>query len=88
MVTSSAEHAASPGLGEWLETFNATANLVNDEDNALNDMQQIGVASAFAEPGRFSHLESSAWDLAQYVRRRIGEYRKLAGSAATAENIL
>lgn len=88
MVTGSAEHAASPGLGAWLETFNATANLVNDEDNALNDLQQIGVASAFAEPGRFSHLESSAWDLAQYVRRRIGAYRAAAGGVTAAEHIL
>ena len=88
MVTGSAEHAASPGLGAWLESFNATANLVNDEDNALNDMQQIGVASAFAEPGRFSHLESSAWDLAQYVRRRIGEYRAANGGVAAADAIL
>ncbi len=84
MLTGTAEQAASPDLDQWLASFNVTANLVNDEDNALNDMQQIGVASAFAAPGRFSHLESGAWDLAQYVRRRIAEHRQRIGDPAVA----
>jgi len=46
--------------------------VVNDEDIAVNVMQQRGAATRAAAPGRFSHLEKACWQLADYVRERIG----------------
>jgi phenylpropionate dioxygenase-like ring-hydroxylating dioxygenase large terminal subunit len=45
--------------------------VVNDEDIAVNVMQQRGAATRCAVPGRFSHLEKALWQLADYVRERI-----------------
>lgn len=45
--------------------------VVNDEDIAVNVMQQHGAATRCAVPGRFSHLEKALWQLADYVRERI-----------------
>ena len=47
--------------------------VVNDEDIAVNVMQQRGAATRSAAPGRFSHLEKALWQLADYVRERIGD---------------
>jgi hypothetical protein len=58
---------------QWLAEYTATAEMVNKEDNDINLMQQIGVSSARAAVGRFSHLEAGAWHLAQFVRRCIRE---------------
>ena len=45
--------------------------IVNDEDIAVNVMQQRGAATRAAVPGRFSHLEKALWQLADYVRDRL-----------------
>jgi len=45
--------------------------VVNDEDIAVNVMQQRGAATRSAVPGRFSHLEKALWQLADYVRERL-----------------
>jgi phenylpropionate dioxygenase-like ring-hydroxylating dioxygenase large terminal subunit len=45
--------------------------VVNDEDIAVNEMQQRGAATRSAVAGRFSHLEKALWQLADYVRERI-----------------
>jgi phenylpropionate dioxygenase-like ring-hydroxylating dioxygenase large terminal subunit len=45
--------------------------VVNDEDIAVNEMQQRGAATRSAVAGRFSHLEKALWQLAEYVRERI-----------------
>jgi len=45
--------------------------VVNDEDIAVNEMQQRGVATRTALPGRFSDLEKALWQLADYVRDRV-----------------
>jgi phenylpropionate dioxygenase-like ring-hydroxylating dioxygenase large terminal subunit len=45
--------------------------LVNDEDIAVNVMQQRGAATRSAAPGRFSQLEKALWQLADYIRERI-----------------
>jgi nitrite reductase/ring-hydroxylating ferredoxin subunit len=71
LATRERSQVAEPGFDRWLEEFNKTAELVNEEDNAINDRQQRGVASAYATEGRFSHLEACAWHLAQYVRRGL-----------------
>lgn len=71
LATRERSQVAQPGFADWLAQFNATADLVNKEDNDINDRQQKGVASARAAVGRFSHLEGCAWHLAQFVRRRL-----------------
>jgi len=43
----------------------------NDEDIAINRMQQRGVATGAARPGRFSHLEKALWQFANYLRQRL-----------------
>jgi phenylpropionate dioxygenase-like ring-hydroxylating dioxygenase large terminal subunit len=45
--------------------------VVNDEDIAVNEMQQLGAATRAALPGRFSELEKALWQLADYVRDRV-----------------
>jgi phenylpropionate dioxygenase-like ring-hydroxylating dioxygenase large terminal subunit len=45
--------------------------VVNDEDIAVNEMQQRGAATSSARPGRFSHLEKALWQLANYIRERL-----------------
>ncbi len=68
LATRERPQVQEPGFAGWLEEFEATAALINKEDNDINELQQIGVASRRSEPGRFSHLEGCPWDLAQYVR--------------------
>jgi len=41
------------------------------EDNHVNELQQLGAASRLARPGRLSQLETTVWDLANYVRDRL-----------------
>src|ERR1700761_1980674 len=65
------EQVAAPDFAEKLAEAQAKSAIINAEDNAVNDLQQIGAGSAVARTGRFSHLEASSWHLAQYVRRRI-----------------
>lgn len=72
LATRERAQVAEPGFSTWLAEFIATADIVNKEDNDINCMQQLGVASSRAQPGRFSHLEACAWYLAQYVRRAVG----------------
>jgi phenylpropionate dioxygenase-like ring-hydroxylating dioxygenase large terminal subunit len=45
--------------------------VVNNEDIAVNEMQQRGVATRTALPGRFSDLEKALWQLADYIRDRV-----------------
>ena len=65
------EQVAAPDFAQKLAEAQAKSAVINAEDNAVNDLQQIGAGSAVAQAGRFSHLEASSWHLAQYVRRRI-----------------
>ena len=46
---------------------------VNDEDIGVNVMQQLGAATPSAMAGRLSMLEKAVWQLADYVRERVGE---------------
>jgi phenylpropionate dioxygenase-like ring-hydroxylating dioxygenase large terminal subunit len=47
--------------------------LAMQEDNEINELQQSGVVSRLAKPGRLSPLETTVWDLANYVRARVAE---------------
>lgn len=74
LVTVRRDHSESEGFPEWLADYIHGTRFVNDEDNTINLMQQVGVSSSFAAIGRFSHLEGCAFHLAQYVRKRINAF--------------
>jgi phenylpropionate dioxygenase-like ring-hydroxylating dioxygenase large terminal subunit len=61
----------APDFEEKLAKGRAMSEIINQEDNAVNDMQQIGAGSAVAEIGRFSHLEASSWHMAEHIRQCI-----------------
>ncbi len=63
----------APDFAEKMEKERALSATINDEDNAVNDLQQVGAGSMVAEIGRFSHLEASSWHMAQYIRRHIAD---------------
>jgi len=54
--------------------------LAMKEDNAINELQQSGVTSRLARPGRLSQLETTVWDLANYVRRRVSSLETTPGA--------
>jgi phenylpropionate dioxygenase-like ring-hydroxylating dioxygenase large terminal subunit len=54
----------------------------NDEDIAINYMQQRGVATGAAREGRFSHLEKALWQFAHYLRQRLDPAAPRARAAA------
>ena len=84
LVTCRREHQQSEDFPQWLADYEHGSRMVNDEDNAINRMQQIGVSSAFATVGRFSHLEACAFHLADYVRKGVRTYTQDAGATAEA----
>ena len=65
------EAVGTPELEAVLQRQRERGAKVNAEDNAVNEMQQVGAASIFARTGRLSHLEGSVWHLAEYVRSRL-----------------
>ena len=66
------EALEQPDYRQKMATEREFLVVVNDEDIAVNVMQQRGAATRAAVPGRFSHLEKALWQLAEYVRERIG----------------
>lgn len=71
LATRDGAEVAQPGFEQWLEEFNAGWDVINKEDNDMNDLQQVGVSSSRAAPGRLSRLEACVGYLANYVRRQI-----------------
>ena len=65
------EDAGTPALAELMEKNKERFAKINAEDNAVNDMQQVGALSRFAQAGRLSHLEGSVWHLAEYIRTQL-----------------
>jgi phenylpropionate dioxygenase-like ring-hydroxylating dioxygenase large terminal subunit len=67
----SRERVEAPDFEEKLAEGRAKSAIINREDNEVNDMQQLGAASAVAQVGRFSHLEASSWHMAEHIRRAL-----------------
>lgn len=63
----------NPEFAEIMERAKAFGKVVADEDVSVNTLQNIGAKSAFAQPGRLSHLEMPVWQLANWVRDKLGE---------------
>jgi phenylpropionate dioxygenase-like ring-hydroxylating dioxygenase large terminal subunit len=60
-----------PNYSRLIEAERSFYVRFNDEDIAINRMQQRGVATGAARPGRFSHLEKALWQFANYLRQRL-----------------
>ncbi len=60
-----------PNFAEIVEDMRTRGFAVNQEDIAVNRLQQLGAGSSFAKAGRLSHLEKPVWQLADYIRDRI-----------------
>ena len=60
-----------PDYPRLLEAERSFYARFNDEDIAINRMQQRGVATHSARTGRFSHLEKGLWQFADYLRGRL-----------------
>jgi len=60
-----------PNYPQLLEAERSFYARFNEEDIAINRMQQRGVTTRVARPGRFSHLEKALWQFADYLRDRL-----------------
>jgi phenylpropionate dioxygenase-like ring-hydroxylating dioxygenase large terminal subunit len=63
--------ALAPEYSEILSKEKEFLDFFSREDIAINEVQQVGAASRLARPGRLSHLETTVWHLANYVRSKI-----------------
>jgi phenylpropionate dioxygenase-like ring-hydroxylating dioxygenase large terminal subunit len=61
-----------PDFQEKVAKARVMGDRIAQEDLDVNDMQQIGATSFLAQPGRLSHLEKVVWQLADFVRDRVG----------------
>jgi hypothetical protein len=68
------ETLAEPGMLERAtESRREFMVKVTAEDVGINQDQQKTLASRYLRPGRLSHLETTVWDLANHIRRRVSE---------------
>lgn len=65
------EAQADPQYAARVESERGFFTLFNDEDIAVNEMQQRGLVSRSAQAGRWCHLEKACWQLGSYVGRRV-----------------
>lgn len=71
LVLVSKETSAQEGFADTAAKMKAASLSIIDEDLAINAAQQRGSRSTLARPGRLSHLETTVWHLANYIRTRI-----------------
>jgi phenylpropionate dioxygenase-like ring-hydroxylating dioxygenase large terminal subunit len=58
----------------FMECFHHIAtNMPGYEAFMEKEMQQLGVKTGTARPGRLSHLEKAVWQLSDYVRAKIAQ---------------
>jgi phenylpropionate dioxygenase-like ring-hydroxylating dioxygenase large terminal subunit len=66
------EALSRPDYAEKLSTEVGFFEKFNGQDIAVNEMQQLGAATATATVGQFCVLEKACWQLADYIRKRLG----------------
>jgi len=71
LVLVSKQTSAQEGFADTAAKMKAASLSIIDEDLAINTAQQRGSLSRLARPGRLSHLETTVWHLANYIRTRI-----------------
>lgn len=73
VVLVSAESAARDDFTQTAERMKQGSLTIIDEDQWINAEQQRGSRSRLARPGRLSHLETTVWHLANYLKTRMAE---------------
>jgi phenylpropionate dioxygenase-like ring-hydroxylating dioxygenase large terminal subunit len=63
--------AARSDFADTVERMRAGVMTIVAEDLEINAEQQRGSRSQLARPGRLSHLETSVWHLANYLKRKL-----------------
>jgi choline monooxygenase len=63
--------AARADFDEVVQRYYKRWDISIPEDNAISDIQQRGLSSPFARPGRLTHLEPLVHDLANWVLDRV-----------------
>jgi phenylpropionate dioxygenase-like ring-hydroxylating dioxygenase large terminal subunit len=63
--------AARPDFEEVVQRYYKRWDISIPEDNDISDIQQRGLSSPFARPGRLTHLEPLVHDLANWVLDRV-----------------
>ncbi|MBD1554730.1 aromatic ring-hydroxylating oxygenase subunit alpha [Pseudomonas typographi] len=62
---------AQPDFADTCARMQARGKTIAGEDVAVNGIQQRALHSAYAGPGRLSHLERTVWQQANYLRSRL-----------------
>jgi len=63
--------AARPDFAERVEKYYRRWDKSLPEDNAISELQQAGIASSFAQPGRLSHHELLVHGIANWMLDRV-----------------
>ncbi|WP_313683388.1 aromatic ring-hydroxylating dioxygenase subunit alpha [Pantoea sp.] len=73
VVLVSPESAARDDFAQTAASMKQGSLTIIDEDQWINAEQQRGSRSRLARPGRLSHLETTVWHLANYLKIRMAE---------------
>ncbi len=73
VVLVSQESARQSDFSQTAERMKHGSVAIIDEDQWINAEQQRGSRSRLARPGRLSHLETTVWHLANYLKTRMAE---------------
>lgn len=65
------ETVARPDFDEVVQRYYKRWKLSVEEDNQISEMQQAGIRSPLAEPGRMSHMEELVHHIANWVGDRL-----------------
>ncbi|MDI9219701.1 aromatic ring-hydroxylating dioxygenase subunit alpha [Pantoea sp. EA-12] len=73
VVLVSRDSAQQSNFSQTAEGMKQGSVAIIDEDQWINAEQQRGSRSRLARPGRLSHLETTVWHLANYLKIRMAE---------------
>ena len=73
VVLVSRDSAQQSDFSQTAERMKQGSIAIIDEDQWINAEQQRGSRSRLARPGRLSHLETTVWHLANYLKIRMAE---------------
>lgn len=73
VVLVSRDTAEQEDFAQTVERMKQGSVAIIDEDQWINAEQQRGSRSRLARPGRLSHLETTVWHLANYLKIRMAE---------------
>lgn len=62
---------ARPDFDEVVQRYNKRWKMSVEEDNEISEIQQAGIRSPLAEPGRLSHMEELVHHIANWVGEKV-----------------